>query len=165
MSRTNRVFPHPVLSALLLGLWLLLANTVTAGQALLGLMLAVLLPWLTRRYWPTPLSLHRPWTVARLTVRVLWDIVVANMKVARLILGRTSALQPAFMTVPLSLESPFSITLLASIISLTPGTVTADVSPDRSRLLIHGLDVPDPDATIAYIKAYYEAPLMEIFQC
>ncbi|MEJ2346310.1 MAG: Na+/H+ antiporter subunit E [Gammaproteobacteria bacterium] len=165
MSRTNRVLPHPLLSALLLGLWLLLANSVTAGQALLGLMLAVLLPWLTRRYWPAQVTLHRPWTVVRLAARVLWDIVVANVKVARLILGRTSTLQPAFMAVPLSLENPLSITLLASIISLTPGTVTADISPDRSRLWIHGLDVPDPDATVAYIKAHYEAPLMEIFQC
>jgi multicomponent K+:H+ antiporter subunit E len=66
---------------------------------------------------------------------------------------------------PLDLREDFSITLLASTVSLTPGTVSADVSADRGTLLIHALDVADEAALIAQIKQRYEAPLKEIFEC
>jgi multicomponent K+:H+ antiporter subunit E len=67
--------------------------------------------------------------------------------------------------VPLELQQPFAITLLASIISLTPGTVSANLSGDRRSLLVHDLDVEDADETaVQRIKQRYEKPLMEIFE-
>jgi len=63
------------------------------------------------------------------------------------------------------LQQDFSISVLASTISLTPGTVSADISPDRSTLLIHGLDVGDEQALIEHIRQRYEEPIREIFEC
>ena len=74
-------------------------------------------------------------------------------------------LRPGFVELPLDLTDEFAITLLASTISLTPGTVSADVSEDRRTLLIHALDVDDQDAMIRQIKQRYERPLKEIFEC
>jgi multicomponent K+:H+ antiporter subunit E len=96
---------------------------------------------------------------------LLWDIVVANLVVARLILGPTRNLRPAFIRLPLDLCSEFAIVVLANTISLTPGTVSADLSLDRRTLLIHALDVEDEAKTIAHIKYRYERPLKEIFEC
>ncbi len=65
----------------------------------------------------------------------------------------------------MELTDDLAISMLVSIITLTPGTCSADLSADRRTLLVHGLDVPDPQTLIADIKARYEAPLKEIFPC
>lgn len=157
--------PHPFLSLLLLVLWLLLFNTLTLAHVLFGLLLGILVPLFTSRFWPGSPRVRRPLRLARYALLVLGDILVANVQVAWLILGPSARLRPAFVQYPLELREDFSITLLASTISLTPGTVSADVSADRRTLLIHALDVDDEAALIAQIKQRYEAPLKEIFEC
>lgn len=157
--------PHPALSIYMWGLWLLLVNDVTAGHILLGAVLAWLIPFLTQRFWPEAMTMHKPLVATRFVLLVLWDIVIANAVLAVRILGPSSKLRPAFMVLPLDLQQDFAITLLASTISLTPGTVSADLSPDRRALLIHVLHVDDIDASISAIKQRYEVPLKEIFEC
>jgi multicomponent K+:H+ antiporter subunit E len=76
-----------------------------------------------------------------------------------------SALHPAFVDVPLDLRDPFAATVLGSIVSLTPGTVSIDVDRERWVLRVHALDAPDPDALIRQIKQHYEKPIREIFAC
>ena len=108
------------------------------------------------------LALATP-TPAGFGLIVLWDIVVANVVVARLVLGPPGRLRPVYVEVPLELEQPLAIALLGSIITMTPGTVSSDLSDDRRRLLVHVLDTGDPQALVANIKARYERPLKEIF--
>ena len=101
----------------------------------------------------------------RFIVVVLLDIVVASFTVARLTLAPTAKLRPRFVRVPVALADDFALTALASTISLTPGTVSAELSPDREHILIHALDVDDEAALVRTIKERYEAPIKEIFQC
>jgi multicomponent K+:H+ antiporter subunit E len=98
-------------------------------------------------------------------LKVLGDIVVANIEVAILVLGPVRRLQPAFVAVPLDIKEELPITLLASTVSLTPGTVSSELSSDHKWLYIHALHVTDEQALIATIKSRYEAPLREIFAC
>lgn len=163
--KPRRLLPHPLLSVVLLAVWLLLHNSLAPGQVVLGALLAVALPRITQPFWADRPLLRRPRTALRLALRVLWDIVVANIAVARLILGPRSALAPRFVDVPLDIRDPYGIIALASIVTLTPGTVSADLNPERTRLLVHGLRVPDPEALVSGIKLRYERPLMEIFEC
>ena len=163
-TATHRVLPFPILSLVLWVIWLLLSG-FTVGQALLGLLLAVLLPLVTVSFWPDVPHVRRPGLLLRFLTMLLWDILVANLSVARRILGPTRRLRPAFVEVPLDLNNDFAIALLTSTVSLTPGTVSADLSADRRTLLVHGLDVDDPEALVALIRRRYERPLKEIFQC
>jgi multicomponent K+:H+ antiporter subunit E len=158
-------FPHTALSVFLWLLWLLLANDISGGHIVLGAILAWAIPYATQSFWPDSMSLHKPAVALRFGLTVLKDIVLANWVVARLILSPAHKLQPAFMVFPLEVEDDFTITMLASTISLTPGTVSADLSIDRRHLLIHSLHVEDTEAAIAQIKQRYEAPLKEIFEC
>ncbi len=160
----RRWLPHPLLTPILAVLWLLLNNSLAPGQVVLGLLLGWAIPWFTLRFWPERVRIRRPLTLLRFTATVLYDIVVANLIVARRILGQPARLQPAFVTVPLELESDLAISLLANTISLTPGTVSARLAPDHKSLLVHGLHVPDAQALVATIKARYEAPLKEVFE-
>ncbi len=160
-----RYLPQPALSLFLLVTWLLLVNDLGLGHWLLGAFLGWVIPLLTRPYWVSMPRLHAPLTALKLLLVVLGDIVVANLEVARLILSPRRPLRPAFVEVPMDLDNELALTLLASIATLTPGTVSADLSEDRRTLLLHGLDVDDEAALIASIKGRYEAPLKEIFAC
>jgi multicomponent K+:H+ antiporter subunit E len=107
--------------------------------------------------------MRKPLVAARFAVMVLWDIVLSNIEVARRILGPESAIHPHFIWVPLDITNPYGITALAGTITMTPGTLSAELSEDRKFLLVHCFNVNDIDAQIAQIKQRYETPLMEIF--
>lgn len=156
---------HPLLSALLLAVWLLANNSVAPGHVLLGLVLALAIPAVTHIFWPDAPVVRRYAPIPRLLAAVLRDIVVANFRVAILVLGPTKRLRPRFLVVPLTVEHPFSITTLAGIITLTPGTVSANISGDRRTLLVHALSEEDAEGAVATIKERYERPLLEIFGC
>ena len=139
-------------------------SSLGPGHILLGLLLGWLIPLFTRRFWPETLQFHAPLTLLRFVGVVLWDILVANLTVARLILGQPGQLRPAFFEVPLDLKGEIGISLLANTISLTPGTVSLELSSDHSSLQVHALDAPDPDALVQEIKERYEAPLKKVFE-
>lgn len=159
-----RLLPHPVLSVALTILWLLLVNAITFGHLLLGALLGWAVPLLTRQFWPESVRIRHPLTLLRFVLRVLLDIVVASFQVAALILGPQGRLRSRFIALPLDLRSDLAISLLANTISLTPGTVSAQLSADRCILWVHALHVTDPQEAIAQIKQRYEAPLREVFE-
>ncbi len=157
--------PHPLLSLLLMLLWLLLNNSAAPGHLILGALLGLLIPLFTRRFWPERLAVAKPALIVRFAACVLWDIIVANFVVARIVLGPLTNVRPVFVRVPLDVQQEFAVTALASVISLTPGTVTADVDRHCRYLLVHALSEDDPEALVRLIKTRYEAPIKEIFAC
>lgn len=160
-----RLLPHPWLTALLTVVWLLLINTVSLGDVLLGLVLGVVIPVVTAPYWPDRPRIRHPFKIAAYGLIVIWDVIKANVIVAGLILFRRNEdLQSRFIAVPIDLESPEAITVLAGTITMTPGTLTADTSACGRALLIHCLHAPDPEAVVAEIKDRYERRLKEIFE-
>jgi multicomponent K+:H+ antiporter subunit E len=160
----RRWLPAPLLSATLFVVWLLLANTLDPAHIVLAALLAVGVPWFTEKLRPERPRVRRPLAIVRLGLVVLWDIVVSNVEVARRILGPEASIKPAFVWVPLDITDPHAIVSLAGIITMTPGTLSADLSPDGRHLLVHAFNVDDEEALVAQIKARYEAPLKEIFE-
>ena len=161
----RKIFPHPVLTLVLTFVWVGLVNVVTLNAFVFGFILGTILPLITAAYWPDRPRLRNPLMIAEYILVVLWDIVVANVQVAKIILFKPNAkLQSTFVTVPLDLRTPEAITILAGTITMTPGTVSSDLSADGHALLVHCLDAPDPDATVADIKHRYERRLKEIFE-
>ncbi|MFG6159314.1 Na+/H+ antiporter subunit E [Halomonas sp. 1390] len=165
MITPRRWLPLPLLSILLLVVWLLMARSIAPGQILLGGVLALLIPMATYRFWDAQPHVARPWLLLRFVARVLGDILIANIQVAWLIINPRQRMRPAFVVYPLMLEERFTITLLANTISLTPGTVSANLRMDGKSLLIHTLDMEDEDALIETIRERYERPLKEIYEC
>ncbi len=163
----NRWLPHPLMTLVLVIIWLFLVNTVTFGHLLLGSLLGIAIPWFTNRFWPERPKIARPFLLFRFfCITFITDVIVANITVVRLFLQPDiSRLRPRFLKIPLDTQDPMVITILASVISLTPGTVSAEVSKDRQILIVHGLDVADEKTAVHTIKTRYEAPLKEIFSC
>ena len=158
------LLPHPLLTLLLAAVWILLQNEFTPGMAVFGLILGVIIQKITAVWWPDRPVRPRVDRVLAYGLIVLWDILVANVQVAWIVLTRSNAsLSPAWVVIPLDLREPEAITILAGTITLTPGTASADLSDEGHSLLVHALDAPDPDAVRDEIKNRYERRLKEIF--
>ena len=161
----TRWLPHPIASFFVLVVWLGLHSSLAPLHLVSAGVLAVAIPRLLSRALDDPVRIRRPGVVLRLAAVVLWDIVVANLAVARRVLGPLGRLRPGFIEVPLDLAHPDAVALLGSIIAITPGTVVADIDDERTRILVHVLDLDDPGQLVAEIKHRYERPLKEIFGC
>jgi multicomponent K+:H+ antiporter subunit E len=161
-SLLTRIFPHPALSIQLALSWLVLSHSLALVHLLSAVLLGWLLPHLLRGFLADASALHWP-TVLRLTGVVLWDIVLSNITVARITLGSLKAIQPAWVPVSLQSDHPRVNTLLASIITMTPGTVSAVLYAHRREILVHALNCDDPAALARDIQLRYEAPLLRIF--
>lgn len=159
----SRLVPAPLLSVVLFGAWLLL-NGVSAGHVALAAVLGIAIPWFTEPFRPDRFHLRSWPTLVALAATVLWDIVVSNVQVAWLIIGPERRIHPRFVWLPLAIRDPHGIATLAGIITMTPGTLSADLTEDRKHLLVHALNVGDEAALIASIKIRYEAPLRRIFE-
>jgi len=165
----RKLWPTPVRSLVLFLVWLMLNNSVAVIHLLAGVLLAWMIPLLTRQFRLVQPALHRPGLALRYGLMVLLDIVVANIQVLRLVLGPNRHLKPGFVLYPIQLENDLAITILAGTVSLTPGTVSADlVSQDEGQgpvryLLLHVLDLTDEVALIQQIHQRYELSLKEMF--
>jgi len=165
-SRRSRQFwlPRPLFSLFLAVLWLLMVNELSVAHALLGLALGVAIPFVTHAFWPEETRIKRPLRLLRYLLVLLVDILRSNLVVALRILRPARHLQPGFFTYPLALDDDFAITILASTISLTPGTVSLHHDADANTLLVHALHLEDEAEAIATIRERYETPLEEIFR-
>lgn len=156
-------WPHPVLSTLLVLGWLALQQSLAVPQVLTALVLGWAIPRLVHGFIGERLHVRSWGGALRLLFVVLWDIVVSNITVARIVLSPWSDPQPAWVPIRLDVRHPTAITLLATIITTTPGTVSCIVDDERRLILVHALDCADPAAMARDIKQRYEKPLGEIF--
>ena len=162
-SLMERWLPHPVLSALVVATWLLLIESFKGPDIFWALLIGWVVPKLLNDFLPVRVHL-RVVPALRLLLLVLWDIVVANIAVAKLVLGPMSRPRPAWIPVPLTATHPTAVALFAAIITTTPGTVSCVIDEERRLILVHALDADDPQAMAAEMKQRYEAPLIDIFQ-
>lgn len=160
----KRLLPAPLLSVTLFVAWLMLNQSASAGNLALAAIFAVGLPLAFVGFRVDPPRIRRPLVIARLGLLVLYDIVMSNIEVARRILGPESKITPRFVWVPLDIRDPHGIAALAGIITMTPGTLSSDLTEDRRHLLVHAFNVDDEQALVASIKERYETPLREIFE-
>lgn len=166
---TQTLFATPIRSLLLFLVWCALHNSFSPVVLLSGLVLAILIPWISRGFREPQPPIKRYGLFVRYLLMVVWDIVIANLQVVKVVLGRNSSLKPGFVMLPLDIKDPLPITILAATICLTPGTVSAELLPRQADepqfLLLHVLDLQDETSLIAELKQRYEAPLKEIFVC
>lgn len=161
--KSRRWLVHPALSMLLAASWLLLQHSLEGVHLLSAVLIGVVIPWLLDPFLPDTTAI-RWWPALKLARRVVWDVIVSNFVVARLVLGPMPGLRPAWVPVKLALTHPTAISLLATIITTTPGTVSCTIDETRRIIWVHALDCEDPAQMAADIKANYEDPLLTIFE-
>jgi len=163
-SYMQRWLPHPLLTTVLVLLWMALLNSFTTGGLVVGIVLGMTIPIYTANFWPERPVIRRPIHVISFICILIFDVVVANIQVAyRILFRRPEQLNTKWITVPLDLTSPEAITVLTGTITLTPGTVASDLSADGRSLLVHCLDVGSEKEMVRDIKDRYERRIKAIF--
>lgn len=156
--------PHPALSVLLAAVWLLLQQSLAVPQLISAAVLALVVPHLVAGFLGAGSRPRRLGLALRFVGLFLYDIVVSNWIVARIVVDPSSDPQPAWVEVPLDTRHPVATTLLAAIITTTPGTMSCVIDADGGRILVHALDCRDPAEVARQIKHRYERPLRAIFE-
>lgn len=153
-------------SGALLGLWLLLNQSLDIGHLLLGACLAIAVPLATRGLQPLAYPRPaRPLVLVRLLSMALVEIMRSGFNVGRIILfSRPDGLKSQFIRIPLDLRNPYGLALLSCLINSTPGTVWVEILPDSPVLALHVFDLHDEQWWIDTIKTRYEKPLIDIFE-
>lgn len=159
----QKLFPHPVLSAILFLSWLMLMHSVAVVYLIGAIIISIVIPKITQFFIEPAQKKIRWLTAFRLMSVVFYDIIVANIQVSKLILSPRLRLNSQWVRVPLDTNHAQINTLLALIVTTTPGTVSAGLDDDRGDLLVHALNTLDKQSLIAEIKTRYEQPLMSIF--
>ncbi|MCC6510730.1 MAG: Na+/H+ antiporter subunit E [Pirellulaceae bacterium] len=158
-----RLLPHPLLSLVLICLWMALVNSFSVGGLLVGTLFGMLIPIYTAHFWPDRPRIRKPWKILSFIVILVFDVFIANVQVAYLILFRSpEKLRSHWVVVPLDVCSAEGITALAATITLTPGTVSSDLTHDGKCLLVHCLDIESEEETVRRIKDRYERRIKAI---
>ncbi|MAA99823.1 MAG: Na+/H+ antiporter subunit E [Stappia sp.] len=144
--------------------WGAVTGSFEVANLIFGFALGALALGLIREQVGTGRYVSRAWQVASLAALFLYELVLSALRVAAIVLRPKIELSPGIIACPLTVDRDFEITMLANLITLTPGTLSVDVSEDRKTLYVHCIDVPDPQATIDDIKNGFERKILEAFR-
>lgn len=159
----KRWLPSLPLTLTVIAFWMVMVADLSRAQWVFAIILGLVIPLFAARLDREFARIGRLRLVPKMIGVLIWDVMVCNIEVARLVLGPEQRITPGFIWLPLDIANIHGVATLTSFITLTPGTVSAALSEDRKYLLIHVLNLKDADAVIADIKRRYEVPLMEIF--
>lgn len=145
--------------------WAAITGNFTALNLLLGAGIGALTALLLRNWFASPQLLRRIRRINSLFLLFMWELMVSAVRVAIIVMTPNirAALRPGIIAFPLTVKSDFEITLLANMITLTPGTLSVDVAEDRSVLYVHALQLDDREVLIAEIAGGFERKIQEAF--
>ncbi len=153
-----------LLNILLAIAWAALTGSFRPSDLLFGFVVGYLVLWLISRMGkPNRYFRQLPGGI-ELLLFFLYDVLRANLRMAATILSPRMRLKPAVVAVPLILKSEAAITLLANMMTLTPGTLSLDISTDRQRLYLHTVWLEDADDFRRQLVEGYERRLKELFE-
>lgn len=142
--------------------WMFMSSSLTATTFIIGFLIGLGLLFVTRRFFTSRLYIWRLWAALKLVLLFFKELTLSNISVLMLVIRPKLNIQPSIFALPTELEHDWEITLLASLITLTPGTLVLHVSNDQRTLYIHAIDVEDVDEAIDSIKNSFEKAILEV---
>lgn len=144
--------------------WAGLTEEVTAMNLTVGFLVGFVILFSVRRLLRPSLYFSKVRQVLNLATFFVWELLLANLRIAYEVITPTHYMKPGVVAIPLDLETDAEITLLANLITLTPGTLSLDVSPDRRILYIHAMYVEDVEELRRSIKEGFEKRVAEVLR-
>lgn len=151
-----------VINVIIAIMWMFLKETYSFESFIGGYIVGLLLLLLLNRFIPDSFYLRRFFKVIQLILLFIKELISANWDIVKLVYKPKLKVEPGIFALPTELRSNWEITLLANLITLTPGTLTIAVSEDNTHLYIHAMDIDDIDESIAEIKNTFEKAIMEV---
>jgi len=142
--------------------WMFMSTSLTASTFIIGYLIGLILIIMMRRFFKDRLYIWRLWAAVKLTLIFFRELALSNIAVLRVVLRPKMNIRPMIFALPTDLKHDWEITLLSSLITLTPGTIVLNVSDDQRTLYIHAIDVDDVDEAIDSIKNSFEKAIKEV---
>lgn len=153
-----------ILSLVFAVVWVAVTGSGTLHNLIFGFALSTLSLWIVREQMSARGYWRRMGRILSLLVLFFKELALSAWKVAVLVMSPRMELKPGIFAYPLTVDRDFEIALLANLITLTPGTLSVDVSADRKTLFVHAIDCSDPEATRRDIATGFERKIMEAFR-
>ncbi|WP_077703483.1 Na+/H+ antiporter subunit E [Virgibacillus dokdonensis] len=151
-----------VINLIIAFMWMFLSESYSVPSFFAGYLLGILLLFLLRRFIPDTFYFRRVVKIVSLIFLFIKELLSSNIEIVKLVYSPKPNFEPAIFELPTELKSNWEITLLANLISLTPGTLSVAVSRDNTKLFIHGMDIHDNNEAIDSIKNTFEKAIMEV---
>ncbi|MEW7007789.1 MULTISPECIES: Na+/H+ antiporter subunit E [unclassified Lentilitoribacter] len=152
-----------IFNILLTFAWAAITGSFSALNMLFGFVLSIFALWIIRGEVGSQGYFSRSWRIIKLFTLFLYELVMSAWKVMVLVLSPRLDVKPGIFKFPLSLEDDMEITLLASMITLTPGTLSVDTSEDKKFIYVHAIDASDPEGARRDIADGFERKIKEAF--
>ncbi|WNF37678.1 Na+/H+ antiporter subunit E [Bacillaceae bacterium IKA-2] len=144
--------------------WMLLRGDFSPVEFLIGYVVGIALLFALRRFLRFDFYFRRVIAIVKLILLFTWELILANIDVAKIVLSPKLDIQPGIIAIPTKLKTEWEVTLLASLISLTPGTLSMYFSEDGKTIYVHSIHVPDKEAMIKQIQNTFERAILEVTQ-
>ena len=144
--------------------WAAVTGSFSPANLLFGLVLATGALYVIREQVGSLGYFARARRIVSLGLLFIYELILSAWRVAVLVVSPSMKIQPGIIAYPLTVKRDFEITLLANLITLTPGTLSVDVSEDETVLYVHCIDCSDPVATVRDIADGFERKIIEAFQ-
>ncbi|WP_210365726.1 Na+/H+ antiporter subunit E [Bacillus sp. REN3] len=151
-----------LLNFILAFVWMFLKTSYTPATFFVGYFFGLLIIYIFRRFFTSRFYLLRVVAVLKLILIFMRELVLSNIEVLKVILSPKLDIKPGIFAFPTELKKDWEITTLANLITLTPGTLVVEVSPDNKILYVHAMDISDADEAIRGIKDSFEKAIMEV---
>ncbi|KZE68460.1 cation:proton antiporter [Fictibacillus phosphorivorans] len=151
-----------ILNLLIGVIWMFLSESYSFASFLVGFVIGAALLFLLNRFIPDSYYFKYVKAIAFLIFLFIKELILSNIEVLKWIYKPRLDFQPGILALPIDVKKNWEITLLANLITLTPGTLSVDVSKDQRFIYIHALDLPDVNETIVSIKDSFEKAIREV---
>lgn len=143
-------------------MWMFLSESYSTASFIAGYVLGIILLLVLNRFIPDAFYLKRVYNIIKLTMLFIKELVISNIDIVKLVYKRKLEFEPGIFAMPTDLRSNWEITLLANLITLTPGTLSVAISSDNTHIYIHAMDIDDIDEAINSIKNTFEKAISEV---
>ncbi|WP_226656763.1 MULTISPECIES: Na+/H+ antiporter subunit E [Guptibacillus] len=151
-----------IINLIIAVLWMFLFESYSFSTFFIGYLFGIGLLLLMERFIPDRFYFYRLWAIIKLLFLFIKELIMANIQVVKLVYSPKHKMNPGIIEVPIDVRTNWEITMLANLITLTPGTLTVSVAPDNMHIYIHAMDAPDADEVIKEIKGTFEKAIMEV---
>ncbi|PAV28984.1 Na+/H+ antiporter subunit E [Virgibacillus profundi] len=151
-----------VINLIIAFMWMFLNESYSAPGFIGGYLLGILLLFLLSKFIPGTFYLKKFFKIISLILLFIKELISSNIDIVKLVYTPNPEVEPGIFALPIEVKSNWEITLLANLISLTPGTLSIAVSNDNKQLFIHAMDIDDIEESISSIKNTFEKAIMEV---
>jgi len=151
-----------VVNVIVAFMWMFLSESYTFLTFIFGYILGALLLLLLNRFFPSRYYLAPMYKLFVLFIIFIRELILSNIDIVKLVYKRKPDFEPGIFTYPVEVKKSWEITLLANLITLTPGTLSVAISDDQRQMFIHAMDITDKEESIEDIKNTFEKAIMEV---